>query len=233
MLKVLALVLVCALPEATASASSAHSNLAKESTPSEFVSISERDSSFVLDIRYAGPDNFMGRPVKGYLAKKCLLTKAAVAALIALQKEIQEYGFVLKVFDCYRPQEAVDDFVAWAKDLRDLKKKKKYYPNVDKANLFRDGYIAEKSGHSRGSTVDLTLIDLKTKRELDMGSAWDFFDVKSHTSHFKITSEQRRNRFLLKILMERHGFKNLPEEWWHYTLKAEPFPNQYFSFAVQ
>lgn len=199
----------------------------------QFVEIKEMIPSVQLDIRYYTNDNFVGSRIDGYDAPKCLLTKAAALALKNVQKELASNRQSLKIFDCYRPQRAVDHFVRWAKDLNDQKMKSEYYPSIDKKNLFRDGYIAEQSGHSRGSTVDLTIIDLNTQRELDMGTLFDFFDPRSHTASSSVDSKQRENRETLKSVMERNGFKNLKEEWWHFTLKNEAFPNQYFDFNVE
>ena len=142
-------------------------------------------------------------------------------------------GLGIRIFDAYRPQKAVDDFVAWAKNLDDQCMKDEFYPNVKKENLFRDGYIAEQSGHSRGSTLDLTLIDLKTGEDLDMGSNFDYFGVISWPSSEQVSVEQRANRFLLEMVMRRHGFKPYPYEWWHFTLVDETYPNLYFDFDIQ
>ncbi len=139
----------------------------------------------------------------------------------------------LKLFDAYRPQQAVNHFVRWAKVLNDTLMKQSYYPDVPKSELFKRGYIASKSGHSRGSTVDLTLIDLDTGNELDMGSPYDFFGVQSHPFYKKITDKQRKNRMLLRRVMLKNGFKPYENEWWHFTLRDEPFPNQYFDFPVK
>ena len=186
-------------------------------------------ASFRLDIRYAGSDNFVGRPVRGYKAAKCLLTPPAAAALERARASLARKGRTMVVYDCYRPQKAVDDFVAWAKDLADQRTKERYYPRVDKTRLFAEGYIAEKSGHSRGSTVDVGLLGV------DFGTPYDFFDPLSHTDSRDpaVSSRQRANRRLLKSAMEAAGFKNLPEEWWHYTLKDEPFPDRWFDLDVE
>lgn len=197
----------------------------------ELVSLGELEPKILLEMRYAGAENFVGRPVAGYQAAKCLLSKPAAEALGRAQRELEAYGLGLKVFDCYRPQRAVDDFARWARDLMDLKTKERYYPRVPKQELFARGYIAEKSGHSRASTVDLTL--LSGGSPLDMGTDWDLFDERSHTAYAKLKPERRRNRLLLKSVMERHGFKNLPEEWWHYTLREEPYPNAYFDQPIE
>jgi len=191
------------------------------------VRLREVGPSVTQEIRYAGSDNFLGRPVQGYLAPECWLTREAAQALVRVQAQLKLSGLSLRVYDCYRPQRAVDDFVAWAKDLSDQKQKAIFYPRVDKKDLFRLGYIAEKSGHSRGSTVDLTIDGL------DMGTPYDFFDEQSHTEQTGLSDFVRANRQKLKSAMESAGFKNLPEEWWHYTLKNEPYPDRFFNFLVE
>jgi D-alanyl-D-alanine dipeptidase len=180
----------------------------------------------VEDMRYFGSHNFIGRPIHGYKAAKCLLSEKAAFALAKVQNELAFFGMSLKVYDCYRPQRAVDDFVAWAADLGDTKMKAEFYPQVDKSMLFKEGYIAAKSGHSRGSTVDLTI------EGLDMGTPFDLFDPLSHTVNPALTPVQRRNRLLLRATMEKHGFKNLDEEWWHFTLVNEPFSDRYFDLEI-
>jgi zinc D-Ala-D-Ala dipeptidase len=198
-----------------------------------FVDVKEFIPSVHLEIRYYTTDNFIGARIDGYDAPKCLLTREAAVALEKVQEELARDGQSLKIFDCYRPQRAVDHFAKWAKDLSDQKMKSKYYPATDKESLFRDGYIAAKSGHSRGSTLDLTMIDSRSNRELDMGSDFDFFDPLSHTVNSRLGKPQQDNRMTLKSIMERNGFKNLEEEWWHFTLKNEPHPDKYFDFKVE
>ena len=200
--------------------------------PDGYVDVKRLVPSVQLDIRYYTNRNFVGSRIDGYQAPRCFLTKKAATALRAVQIELQRNQQSLKIFDCYRPQQAVDHFVRWAKNLEDRKMKSEYYPSVDKKNLFRDGYIAAKSGHSRGSTLDLTIVDVNN-RELDMGTRFDFFDPLSHTINDRITASQLENRIILKSVMEKHGFKNLAEEWWHYTLRDEPYPDRYFTFAVK
>ncbi len=192
-----------------------------------FVDVQEVDPTIQTEIRYYGENNFVGKRIKGYEAPKCLLTKEAAAALAEAQKDLKKRGLSLKMYDCYRPQRAVNHFERWAKDLNDQKMKPVFYPNVDKKDLFKEGYIASRSSHSRGSAVDLTIDGL------DMGSPYDFFDPISHTANPKIKGKARRNRLLLKKVMERHGFKNYEKEWWHYFFNNEPFPNRYFNFVVQ
>ena len=152
-----------------------------------------------------------------------------------MQKDLEAFGLGLKVFDAYRPQRAVDHFVRWAEDLDDTRMKAKYYPGVEKKHLFRDGYIAARSGHSRGSTVDLTIVSLGPDDpvELDMGTGWDYFGPRSWPASLDVSPQQRANRMLLQSLMVKHGFKPLAEEWWHFTLKDEPFPKTYFDFVIE
>ena len=200
--------------------------------------------SIAVEMRYFGPLNFVGTRIDGYNQPKCLLTVEAATALTQVQQQLRVHNLGLKVFDCYRPQSAVDHFVRWARDLNDRKTKKVFYPHVDKRDLFRDGYIASRSGHSRGSTVDLTLVRLpKAKRreavqertpshKIDMGTPFDYFDPLSHTNSRSVSENARENRLVLKNAMQRNGFTNLPQEWWHYTLTSEPFPDSYFSFPV-
>ncbi|MEV6317808.1 M15 family metallopeptidase [Streptomyces sp. NPDC051776] len=202
----------------------------------EFVAVSDIAPTILHDVRYCVGGNFIGRPVNGYPERLCILTRPAAEALKAVQSELWANGYTLKVYDGYRPQRAVDEFVAWAKDLDDQPMKVEYYPGVDKGQLFTDGYIAEKSGHSRGSTVDLTIAEYGEEtgewESLDMGTDFDFFDVLSHTMNPEVGGQQRRNRLLLKTVMEAAGFVNLPVEWWHYTLQSEPYPDTYFDFPV-
>ncbi len=184
-------------------------------------------------MRYYGSDNFIGKRIDGYHNPKSFHTKEAAYALNKVQLELNKKGLSLKIFDSYRPQRAVNHFIRWAKVLEDTIMKRQYYPNVKKKDLFDLGYIAERSGHSRGSTVDLTIIELINGAELDMGSSFDFFGRKSHHSYKDITDKQKENRVLLKSIMEKYGFKPYSEEWWHYTLANEPFPDTYFDFPVK
>ena len=197
-----------------------------------FLELKKEIPSIELDIKYYGSDNFIGKPITGYLAPKAILTKEATLALKKVQTELKTFSLGLKIFDAYRPQKAVDHFVRWGKDLTDIKMKDSFYPNVEKKNLFKEGYIAEHSGHSRGSTIDLTIIDLESKTELDMGSSFDFFGTVSWVNYKNITAQQRANRVLLHTIMLKHGFKSYAQEWWHFTLKNEPY-KQYFDFNVE
>ena len=184
------------------------------------------------DIRYFTDNNFVGKPIEGYNANKAMMTIEAAQALAEVQIDLVKNGMGLKIFDAYRPQRAVDHFVRWAMDIEDTVKKEQFYPNVKKSNLFREGYIAEQSGHSRGSTVDLTMVNLENGREIDMGSPWDFFDPISWPSSTAVTRQQRANRRVLQTIMLEHGFRPIAEEWWHFTLETEPFPNTYFDFTL-
>jgi zinc D-Ala-D-Ala dipeptidase len=200
--------------------------------PGSFVDAGARIPGLALEMRYAGAENFVGRPIEGYEAPRCLLTRQAGEALAAAQQRLAPFGLGLKVFDCYRPARAVADFAAWAADPNDQARKTDYYPNVDKAQLFTLGYLAARSGHSRGSTVDLTIIDLATGAEIDMGGAYDLFDPRSSPMNQSIAPAQRANRLLLRSIMQEHGFQPLAEEWWHFTLRREPYPRTYFDFPI-
>jgi D-alanyl-D-alanine dipeptidase len=201
--------------------------------PSGFVNLKETVPSVAVELRYYGENNFIGQRIDGYEAPICYVSISAAEALKAVQEELSSFGLGLKLFDGYRPQRAVNHFVRWAKDLNDTTMKQSYYPNVQKSELFEKGYIATRSGHSRGSTVDLTLIDLVTGNELDMGTSFDFFSPLSSPTSREVTQQQRANRLLLRSLMLRHGFRPLEEEWWHFTLENEPYPTTYFDFLVR
>ncbi|MFF4213527.1 M15 family metallopeptidase [Streptomyces sp. NPDC001796] len=224
--------------------------------PSDFVALRSVDPTILEEIRYFTPHNFVGERIDGYRQPLCILTRPAAEALHKAQTKLVREGYTLKVYDCYRPQRAVDHFVRWAKDLDDEKMKGEFYPRVDKTRLFVDGYIAEKSGHSRGSTMDLTIVRLPARptrpyvpgrplvpcyapraerfpdNSVDMGTGFDCFDTLAHTDDPRIVGEQRANRLLLKRTLEGLGFVNLAEEWWHYTFKSEPYPDTYFDFPV-
>jgi len=203
--------------------------------PSGFVEIRDAVPGVVVELRYFSNDNFVGEMIEGYQGDHCYITAEAAQALARVQQELAHVGLGLKVFDAYRPQRSVDRFVAWAEDLDDTRMKASYYPDVEKRNLFRDGYIAAKSGHSRGSTVDLTIVSMDdgVPAELDMGTPWDFFGPESWPASMAATPQQRANRMLLQSLMVKHGFRPLAEEWWHFTLEDEPFPGTYFDFVIE
>ncbi len=203
-----------------------------EDRPAAFVDAASEVPGLIADIRYAGPHNFVGRPIDGYEAPRCLLTQSAANALAAVARDLSSRGLHVKVFDCYRPTRAVANFMRWARDLNDTAGKAEFYPNVDKRTLFRDGYIASQSGHSRGSTADLTLAQADG-HDLDMGTPFDFFSPKSWTADPSISAEAHANRVLLATAMRRRGFRGYDKEWWHFTLRGEPFPDTFFDFPVK
>ncbi|WP_405707415.1 M15 family metallopeptidase [Streptomyces xanthophaeus] len=202
--------------------------------PPGFVALREVDPSIRQDMRYAGARNFTGGVVDGYEEPVCLLGRPAAEALRRAQRGLLRRGYVLRVYDCYRPQRAVDHFVRWARGAEgpgDARAKAEFYPHVERSRLIPGGYIAERSGHSRGSTVDVTLEEL-SGREVDMGTAFDYFDPLSHTDDPRVGAAARANRQVLRRALEEEGFVNLPEEWWHFTLRPETFPGTHFDFPV-
>ena len=198
-----------------------------------FVLITDIIENIILDIRYYTQNNFIGERIDGYEEPLAILTKEAAIALRKANDEFVSKGYCIKVYDAYRPQRAVNHFIRWVKNYQDIRMKKEFYPNLDKSKLIELGYIAEKSSHSRGSSIDLTLVDIKTKKELDMGGKFDFFDESSHLNYYNLTEEQSNNRMLLQNIMISKGFIPLKEEWWHFTLKNEPFPDTYFDFLIK
>jgi D-alanyl-D-alanine dipeptidase/L,D-peptidoglycan transpeptidase YkuD (ErfK/YbiS/YcfS/YnhG family) len=201
--------------------------------PKGFVFVQDVIPAVARDIRYFGMDNFMGARADGYEAAQAILSVEAAVALKAVSGDLRKKGVGLKIFDAYRPERAVRHFVRWAQDLNDVRMKTRFYPDVAKAMLFKEGYIAGRSGHSRGSTVDLTLVDLKGDQEADMGSPFDLFGKISHHGAPEITPAQAANRAVLREAMEARGFGSLKEEWWHYRLKDEPYPGTFFDFPVR
>ena len=198
-----------------------------------FVCVGEEIPDVLLDIRYYSAFNFIGERIDGYEQPVALLTKEAAKALRAAGNELTLQGYRMKIFDAYRPQKAVDHFVRWAKDPADIRMKQYFYPDLEKKDIIPQHYIAEHSGHSRGSTVDLTLFDMATQQDLDMGGTFDFFGEKSHPDYAGAGEAQHANRMLLQRLMLRHGFRPLDSEWWHFTLENEPWPDTYFTFPVR
>ncbi|MCR5611913.1 MAG: M15 family metallopeptidase [Clostridiales bacterium] len=198
--------------------------------PSGFVLLSDYVPGIIQEIRYFSTYNFIGERIDGYEEPCALLTKEAARALKSVANEMAVRGLRLKIFDAYRPACAVKHFVLWGIEDQDVRMKPYFYPDLEKQELFIQGYIAKLSSHSRGSTVDLTLLDMQTGRELDMGSPFDFFGEISHPDYRGITDEQFASRMILQRVMVRNGFRPLDCEWWHFTLENEPYPNTYFEF---
>ena len=199
-----------------------------------FVDLADFLPDAILEIRYHTSYNFVGEPIDGYEQPTALLTREAAEALRAVSDDVMAQGYRLKIYDAYRPQCAVDHFVRWASNLPDTLMKRYFYPEVEKSSLFEEEYIMKKSGHTRGSTVDLTLFDMATEKELDMGGTFDRFGIESHPDYSAtLTPQQYANRMILRDAMVRHGFKTLDSEWWHFTLADEPYPDTYFTFPVR
>jgi len=204
--------------------------------PEGFVYLEEMIPNIKVDLRYYTANNFIGERIEGYLEARCILTKEAAEALKKVQEDLKPFGLGLKIYDAYRPQQAVNHFGRWAKDLQDTKMRSKFYPEVEKRDLFSQGYIAEKSSHTRGSTIDLTIVSMTSEgivRELYMGTGFDLFSPKSRPDDLSMAPAQRAQRLLLQTLMKKHGFNPYPQEWWHFTLKNEPYPDTYFDFPVR
>ena len=237
-------------PQAELRASTAP--VAPEEDNSAFVTLTDVVPDAILEIRYFSTFNFVGERIDGYLEPTALLTKQAADSLRAVSDDLMVRGYRLKIFDAYRPQRAVDHFRRWAADASDTRMKPYFYPDLPKSLLFKQGYISARSGHTRGSTVDLTLFDMNTEKEVDMGGTFDWLGPESHPAFCgdpasgkytgdnsksptgrSITPEQFRNRMILRQAMMRHGFKPIGTEWWHYTLRNEPFPDTYFKFPVE
>ena len=214
----------------------APANAQKSVSPDDssgFVVLAEVVPDVIQEIRYYSTYNFVGERIDGYVAPRALMTKEAAEALKKVSDDVIKQGYRLKIFDAYRPQMAVDHFVRWAENISDTRMKQYFYPKVDKTRLFAEGYIDAKSGHSRGSTVDLTLFDMKTGKELDMGGTFDYFGELSHPDYKgELTAQQLKNRKILRDAMIKNGFKPLDTEWWHFTLKDEPYPDTYFTFTT-
>jgi len=204
-----------------------------QDVPDNFIYLAEVIPYVEFDLRYYSDNNFIGQPIPGYHGNALIVSLQAAIALKKVQQDLAYSNFALKFFDAYRPQQAVDYFVRWANDPDDIRMKAQYYPNVDKDELIPKGFIAAKSSHSRGSTVDVTIISLENGQELDMGTPFDLFDQKSWPSDTTVSVQQRANRQLLRSVMSKHGFAGLEEEWWHFTLFDEPYPDTYFDFPVK
>lgn len=203
--------------------------------PQGFVRLSSFAPEIVRDIRYFGSNNFLGETVDGYLGNEAILTTAAAKALVQVQGALSEFSLGLKIFDAYRPQRAVAHFLRWEHTPEECSIAARFHPDFSKPELFAQGYIAKRSSHTRGSTVDLSLVNLQNSAypELDMGTEFDFFGQASAPNYPKLTANQHANRLLLKLIMERYGFQGFALEWWHFTLRHEPYPQQYFDFVVQ
>lgn len=223
--------------------------------PKGFVYLQDVAPDIIQDMRYATSENFIGNPVPGYKSGKCIVTKEAAEQLKKAEQVIKTKGYTLKVYDCYRPKKAVDYFYKWSQKPDDQRQKATYYPRELKNELFKRNYIALSSGHTRGSTVDITLVQLNTPKNktykhhltrcfdrsphylndnsIDMGTRFDCLDKTANIHYANLSKTQKANRALLKQLMLNHGFKPYFNEWWHYTLKSEPYPRTYFNFAVQ
>lgn len=197
-----------------------------------FVSLSEVIPDVILEIRYHSTFNFVGARVDGYEEPLALMTAVAADSLKAVSDELKEQGYRLKIFDAYRPQRAVNHFVRWSKDVQDTTMKRYFYPQLAKDRLFPEGFICERSSHTHGSTVDLTLFDMQSEREVNMGATFDWFGVESAPSFSNLTEEQLRLRQVLRDAMVRHGFLPYEAEWWHFTLANEPYPDTYFDFPI-
>ena len=231
---------LCATPQEAAS-----EEIVLSDECSDFVNITDIIPDVILEIRYFSTYNFVGTRIDGYLQPTALMTRRAADSLKAVSDELKAQGYRLKIYDAYRPQCAVDHFVRWAADPNDTLMKAYFYPDLDKKVLFPQGYICEHSGHTRGSTVDLTLFDMNTEKELDMGGTFDWFGCESHpdfggnpdsgtlNANSPLTAEQFNNRLILRHAMLRHGFKPIDTEWWHFTLIEEPYPDTYFTFPVK
>lgn len=227
-----------------------------ESRPNDFVDVKNLIPQIELDMRYYTIHNFVGRKINGYLAPVCLLTKPAANALKLVEGRLLAIGLTLKVYDCYRPQRAVNDFANWATQINNTAMQAEFYPTVAKKDLFKEGYIDYHSGHSRGSTLDLTIVPVNSiipnyakgtklvnctepqnKRfpdnSLDFGTGFDCFSPVAHPSYQEVSAQARANRLLLQSLMQQAGFKPLDTEWWHFTLVNEPYSNTYFDFPVK
>lgn len=224
-----AAVLFCAARPSKAAASG---RMEYSDDASDFVLLSEAVPDAVLEVRYYSTFNFVGDRIDGYEEPVALLTREAAAALKEVSDELVARGYRLKIYDAYRPQKAVDHFMRWSQDPEDTRMRAYFYPSLNKNVLFRKGYLAEHSGHSRGSTVDLTLFDMSAQKDADMGGPFDYFGDLSHPDYPGITEKQHANRMLLREVMLKHGFKGIKTEWWHFTLKNEPFPDTYFTFPV-
>ncbi len=223
----------CSLPASNEAQEPNSTAYVSEYDASGFVSLSETVPNVILEIRYYSEYNFVGDRIDGYEEPCALISREAADALSGAAHDAEELGYMLKIYDAYRPQTAVNNFIKWAEDIDDTRMKDYFYPELDKSVLFDQGYIAAKSGHSRGSTVDLTLFDMRTGKDVDMGGVFDYFGERSHPDYIgDLTPEQINNRNILRNIMTENGFNPLDTEWWHFTLNNEPYKDTYFDFPV-
>ena len=248
LLKILFTLTIIGLLSSCSSTTADKVNVSPEDDASGFVVLTDVVPDAILEVRYYGTYNFVGARVNGYLEPTVLLTRQAADSLKVVSDEVKAMGYRLKIYDGYRPQMAVDHFMRWGADVSDTLMRPYFYSNVDRSRLFELGYIAEKSGHSRGSTLDLTLFDMASGKEVDMGGVHDWFGLESHPDFcgdiesgkwredkglWTLTPEQFNNRMILRKVMLKHGFKPYDCEWWHFTLNNEPYPDTYFNFPVK
>ena len=231
-LSLLIIISVIGVANASSTNNTENNEFKLSNNSSDFVVLTDIDPDVILEIRYYSTYNFVGDRIDGYEQPTAPLTKEAATALKGVSDDLAKKGYRLKIYDAYRPQKAVNHFERWANDTNDDRMREYFYPELDKSVLFDKGYIANYSGHSRGSTVDLTLFNMKTGNEVDMGGTFDYFGERSHPDYKNITDQQYKNRMILREAMMDHGFKPLDEEWWHFTLENEPYPDTYFTFPV-
>jgi D-alanyl-D-alanine dipeptidase len=201
--------------------------------PEGFVYLDEWVEDSIIDAKYAGNDNFMGRPAVGYEKPLVVASREVAEGCVKAAAILREQGYLLKFYDSYRPQRAVNDFCRWGEDVSDQRRKSIHYPNIEKATMFDDGYVARRSTHTRGCAVDLTLVDKNTHQELDMGTIFDFMDVSSWPDSDAVTPEQHKNRYILREAMLQCGFAPMVNEWWHFSVDPEPYPDTYFDFPIR
>ena len=200
---------------------------------SDFVNLKKEIPDIIIDLRYYTNYNFVGAKIDGYENDIAYVTKECAKKLKEINEYVKKDGYVLKIYDAYRPQMAVDHFIRWGQDREDTRTKDLFYHDIEKENIFKEGYISKKSSHTRGSTVDLTLYNINTKEDLDTGGGFDNFGKIANYNYQKLTEIQKQNRKYLRDIMLKHGFLSLETEWWHFTLKNEPYPNTYFNFKIK
>jgi len=205
----------------------------KRQLPDGFVYVDEVLEHALYEIRYYSDNNFIGERIDGYNAPYAILSEKAAKALLQAEQELAKQGYAFLIYDAYRPHKAVEQFIEWAADEQDTRMQEQFYPDIDKKNVFQLGYLSRRSGHSRGSTIDLTLVHIESGDPLNMGSPYDLLgEISAHDAN-GLTNEQQERRTLLKETMLDAGFEPYSKEWWHYTLRSEPYPKQYFDFDVE